>query len=157
MDCLGDTQDADYQISQSAQIDGGKVIAVVGTLSKATGNATYTSLSVNWFPELVGVANIDDTDLLGTAARFGTANSSLFYVYYVARDCTGLTPCREISKRLVPTGGTHQIHTAQLCQSGFETWAGSVQDSQPRRDRSRWTESADSVGRRFGLRTAIPL
>jgi len=104
MDCLGDTQDADYQISQSVQIDNGQVIAVIGTLSTETGNATYTSLSVNWFPELVGVMNIDDTDLKGTAASFATANSGLFYVFYVARDCTGLTNCREISTKLVPTG-----------------------------------------------------
>lgn len=108
MDCLGDTQDTDYQISQSAQIDDGQVIAVVGTLSTETGNATYTSLSVNWFPELVGVANIDDTDLKGSAAGFASAlqnNSDLFYVYYVARDCTGLAHCLAISTTLVPTGG----------------------------------------------------
>lgn len=109
MDCLGDTQDADYQISfSSTQIDHGEVIAVIGVLSTETGNATYTSLSANWFPELVGVANIDDTDLHGTAASFASAltnNPDLFYVYYVARDCTGLTNCREISKKLVPTGG----------------------------------------------------
>ncbi len=104
MDCLGDTQDADYQLSASAQIDGGEVVAVVGVLSKETGNATYTSLSVNWFPKLIGVANIDDKDLKGSAADFGTANSDLFYVYYVARDCTGLAHCREISKKLVPAG-----------------------------------------------------
>ena len=111
MDCLGDSQDADYQISQSAQIDDDKVVAVVGTLSTETGNATYTSLSVNWFPELVGVENIDDTDLHGTAASFASAlrhrhNADLFYVYYVARDCTGLANCIEISTKLVPTGGT---------------------------------------------------
>ncbi|MDR3725840.1 MAG: hypothetical protein P4K86_02235 [Terracidiphilus sp.] len=105
MDCLGDTQDADYQISKSTQIDNGEVVAVMGTLSTETGNATYTSLSVNWFPALVGIANIDDIALKGTAATFGTANSDKFYVYYVARDCTGLTSCREISKKLVPTGG----------------------------------------------------
>jgi hypothetical protein len=108
MDCLGDTQDADYQISQSAQIDGGKVIAVVGTLATRTGNATYTSLSVNWFPQLVGVKNIDDTDLDGSAASFASAlqhDASLFYVYYVARDCTGLMPyCVEVSTKLVPVG-----------------------------------------------------
>lgn len=107
MDCLGDTQDADYQISLSAQLDDGQVVAVVGTLSKATGNATYTSLSVNWFPELVGVENIDDTDLEGSAASFAGAlqhSSDLFYVHYVARDCTGLANCREVSKKLVPTG-----------------------------------------------------
>jgi hypothetical protein len=104
MDCLGDTQDADYQISASTQIDNGEVVAVMGTLATETGNATYTSLSVNWFPQLVGVSNIDDTDLKGSAADFGTANSDLFYVYYVARDCTGLAHCREIPTRLVPTG-----------------------------------------------------
>jgi hypothetical protein len=112
MDCLGDSQDADYQISASGQIDGGQVIAVVGTLSTETGNATYTSLSVNWFPGLVGVANIDDTDLKGSAAGFASAlqhNSDLFYVYYVARDCTGLAHCREISTKLVPTGGTIKL------------------------------------------------
>lgn len=108
MSCLGDTQDADYQISGSAQIDDGQVIAVVGALSTETGNATYTSLSVNWFPELVGVANIDDPTLRGTAASFGNAlqhNSNLFYVYYVARDCSGLANCLEVSKKLVPDGG----------------------------------------------------
>ncbi|MGE5114005.1 MAG: hypothetical protein ACM3JB_24355 [Acidobacteriaceae bacterium] len=111
MDCLGDTQDADYQISRlSAQIDDGQVIAVIGVLSTKTGNATYTSLSVNWFPQLVGVVNIDDTVLDGTAASFASAlpnpaNSQLFYVYYVARDCTGLANCVEIPSRLVPTGG----------------------------------------------------
>ena len=108
MDCLGDTQDADYQISASAQIDNGQVIAVIGTLSTATGNATYTSLSVNWFPELVGVKNIDDTALNGTAASFASVLPDVdlgkFYVYYLARDCTGLEPCGEISKKLVPTG-----------------------------------------------------
>ncbi len=109
MDCLGDTQDADYQISASAQIDNGQVIAVIGTLSTETGNANYTSLSVNWFPELVGVADINDTNLDRTAASFAGAlqhNSDLFYVYYIARDCTGLAHCREVPTKLVPTGGT---------------------------------------------------
>ncbi len=112
MDCLGDSQDADYQISGSFQIDNGEVIAVVGTLSTQTGNARYTSLSVNWFPELVGVANIDDTRLAGTAANFAGAlqnNSDLFYVHYVARDCTGLTHCIEIPTRLVPRGDIMKI------------------------------------------------
>lgn len=108
MDCLGDSQDADYQISQSVQIDDGQIIAVVGVLSAATGNATYTSLSVNWFPELVGVRNIDDTTLEGTAESFAGSlqhDSGLFYVYYIGRDCTGLSQCVEISKKLVPIGG----------------------------------------------------
>lgn len=109
MDCLGDSQDADYQISQaSPEIDDGHVVAVVGVLSQQTGNASYTSLSVNWFPELVGVANIDDPTLKGSAASFADVlenDPNLFYVYYVARDCTGLSNCVEISKQLVPVGG----------------------------------------------------
>ena len=108
MDCLGDSQDDDFQISGSGQIDNGEVIAVVGTLATETGNATYTSLSVNWFPQLVGVANIDDTALKGSAAPFASAlknySDNMFYVYYVARDCTGLAHCREISTKLVPNG-----------------------------------------------------
>ena len=107
MDCLGDTQDADYQISLSMSIDDGEVVAVVGTLATETGNATYVSLSVNWFPFLLGIKNISDTDLDGTAAAFAGAiqhDARLFYVHYVARDCTGLSPCVEISRRLVPSG-----------------------------------------------------
>jgi len=106
MDCLGDTQDADYQISPSFHIDDGQVIAVVGTLATQTGNARYVSVSVNWFPQLVGVANIDDTDLDGTAGGFAGApqHAALFYVYYFARDCTGLANCLEVQKKFVPVG-----------------------------------------------------
>jgi hypothetical protein len=107
MNCLGDTQDADYQISQSLHIDDGQVIALVGTLATETGNATYVSLSVNWFPALVGVENISDLELAGTAAPFASAlqhQDRYFYMHYLARDCTGLDPCREIPRRLVPVG-----------------------------------------------------
>ena len=112
MDCLGDTQDADYQISQSLHIDNGEVIAVLGTLATETGNATYVSVSVNWFPRLVGVKNISDTDLTGTASDFAGAiqhDARLFYVHYLARDCTGLQPCVEISQKLVPSGETIKL------------------------------------------------
>lgn len=110
MNCLGDTQDADYQISTSLQLDGNEVVALVGTLATETGNATYVSLAVNRFPQLVGVANIDDQQLTGSAARFQSAlqhDARLFYVQYVARDCTGLGQwCIEIPRRLVPAGAT---------------------------------------------------
>jgi hypothetical protein len=108
MDCLGDTQDADYQISQSLRIDDGQVIAAVGTLATETGNATYVSVSVNWFPQLVGVDDLSDTDLTGTAADFAgalQADDRLFYVQYLARDCTGLPNCLEVPRKLVPVGG----------------------------------------------------
>jgi hypothetical protein len=107
MNCLGDSQDADYQISQSLHIDNGQVIAVVGTLATETGNATYVSLSVNWFPALVGVQNLDDRDLKGTAEPFASAfqhEDRLFYVHYLARDCTGLHPCIQVPRKLVPIG-----------------------------------------------------
>jgi hypothetical protein len=107
MNCLGDSQDADYQISQSLHIDDGQVIAVVGTLATETGNATYVSVSVNWFPALVGVQNISDPELKGTAAPFAGAlqhEDRLFYVHYLARNCAGLHPCVEISTKQVPAG-----------------------------------------------------
>jgi hypothetical protein len=86
---------------------------VVGTLGTKTGNATYTSLSVNWFPQLVGVANSDDPVLEGSACKFQSSldnDAELFYVYYYARDCSGLNPyCQEICRRLVPRGDTIKI------------------------------------------------
>ena len=71
MNCIGDGQDADYQLSADTyHLDDGQVIAVVGVLGTETGNATYSSLSVNWFPQLVGVLNLTDEDLKGSAAEF---------------------------------------------------------------------------------------
>jgi hypothetical protein len=107
MNCLGDSQDAEYQIGPAVHFYDDSVVAVVGALSTETGNATYTSLSANWFPELVGVENLSDPDLLGTAAEFASAlqhDSRLFYRYYVARDCTGLSPCLTVSKQQIPRG-----------------------------------------------------
>jgi len=107
MDCLGDSPDADYQIGPKAHLDVDSVVAVVGALGTETGNATYVSLSVNWFPALVGVQNLSDPDLRGTAAPFASAlqhEARLFYLYYLARDCAGLHPCLEVSRTLLPRG-----------------------------------------------------
>jgi hypothetical protein len=108
MNCLADNQDTDYQITLPAlHIDDGQVIAAVGTLATSTGNATYVSLGINRFPALVGVANLSDRDLDGTAQSFQAAlqhDARLFYVYYLARDCTGLDPCLEIPRKLFPLG-----------------------------------------------------
>lgn len=111
MNCLGDTQDADYQVSPSVSVDDGKVIAIAGTLGTATGNATYVGLSVNWMDVLKGVANVSDKDLQGSASKFsGTvANTDKLYVHYFARDCTGLSDCFEITEDMVPRGGTVKI------------------------------------------------
>ena len=114
--CLGDNQDDEPQISGGTyNLDDDQVIAVIGTLGTKTGNATYTSLSVNWFPELVGVVNRDDPVLEESAKDFKNALSdpelyTKFYVYYFARDCSGLYPwCQEIPRTLVPRGGTIKI------------------------------------------------
>jgi len=116
MNCLGDSQDSDYQISSGTYyLDDDQVIAVVGTLGTETGNATYTSLSVNWFPELVGVLNRDNTVLEKSAQKSKKALSdeelyTKFYVYYFARDCSGLYPwCQEISRTEAPRGDTIKI------------------------------------------------
>lgn len=109
MDCLGDSQDSDYQFGPSGQIDNGEVVAIMGVLSTATNNATYTSLSVNWFPQLVGVANIDDSQLAGSAANFADVlgeKANQFYLYYVARDCSGLSHCLQLSTKAIPAGAT---------------------------------------------------
>lgn len=106
MNCLGDTQDADYQVSPTLTIDDHRVIAVAGTLGTATGNATYVGLSVNWLSVLEGVSNLSNVDLRGSAASFaGTvANAGKFYVQYFARDCTGIAHCQVITEKMVPRG-----------------------------------------------------
>jgi hypothetical protein len=114
--CLGDNQDDEPLISGGTfNLDDGQVIAVVGAIGTKTGNATYSSVSVNWFPELVGVLNRDDTVLEESAKKFKDKLSdpelyTKFYVYYFARDCTGLYPwCQEVPKSLVPKGDTVKI------------------------------------------------
>lgn len=127
MDCLGDNQDTDYQLGQSMSLDDGQVIAVLGTLATETDNATYVSLSVNQYPVLVGAANLDDIDLLGSAARFQATAGGVdvlgddahkFYVYYVARDCSGLDDCLELSRRQVPRSVTIKLMQRNYVKPG---------------------------------------
>jgi hypothetical protein len=80
MNCLGDTGDADYQISETVDIDSGEVLAVLGTLGTLTGNAVYSSLSVNRIPELVGAANHIDTDLAGSSGPQRTPKPEQFFI-----------------------------------------------------------------------------
>ncbi len=107
MDCLGDNQDDEPLIGPSVHLDADTVLAVVGSLATATNNATYVSLSVNWFPMLVGLQNLSDSDLAGTAAAYlDSPVSDSFYVYYFARDCTGIEHCLEVPRKLIPDGET---------------------------------------------------
>lgn len=106
--CLGDNQDTDtYRISAKGDLDHGQVLAVVGTLGTATGNATYVSLAVNLSEVLEGVDNLSQHELAGTAAGYADVlenDPGLFYVYYLARDCTGIAHCRELDLTTVPYG-----------------------------------------------------
>lgn len=107
MNCLGDSQDTDtYRISPAFSIEEGRVIAVVGTLGTATGNATYVSLGVNRSAVLTGVANLSDEELDGTATPFAgeVANAEKLYVHYFARDCALLNPCLHLPEAVVPSG-----------------------------------------------------
>jgi hypothetical protein len=111
MSCLGDTQDADYQASPTVDLDGGKIIAVAGTLGTATGNASYVGLSVNWMKILKGVTNVSDDVLQGSASAYsGTvANTDKLYLHYYARDCTGIPNCQQITEAMVPSGEVIKI------------------------------------------------
>jgi hypothetical protein len=112
MNCLGDTQDTDtYRISPPVSIDRGEVIAIVGTLATATGNATYVSLGINRAAVLEGVANISNDDLTSTASAFSdrVSDTQQLYVYYMARSCAGLAHCKEIAESLVPAGETIKL------------------------------------------------
>ncbi len=90
MDCQGDTQDATYQFRPGLSFDNGEVYAVVGTLGTATGNATYVSLGLNNVHYRLGVKNVNDSMLAGSAteAFYGDLeNLDELYVYYFTRDC----------------------------------------------------------------------
>jgi hypothetical protein len=116
MNCLGDSSDADYQASATEGLDSGQVLAVVGTLGTATGNAIYTSLSLNWLPPLKGVANITDEALTGSASSYfapGIATDK-FYLHYFARDCRNLRNCLTVTPDLVPVG-----HLLKIIQRNY--------------------------------------
>jgi hypothetical protein len=111
MNCLGDTQDTTYQFMGQFPLDDGEVYAVVSTLATRTGNATYVGLGVNRFPMKLGVANLSDSELEGTAAGYDGVvdvdDLGLFYLYYFARDCTGLEGltdgnCFSITDEMIP-------------------------------------------------------
>jgi hypothetical protein len=120
MNCLGDTADADYQISETVGIDQGELIAVLGTLGTETGNATYTSLSVNLLPELVGTGNLIDEDLFGTAKAFSSQvdNTDKLYLQYYARDCRKIPNCLSINEKMVPRGADLKFIQRNYIQPG---------------------------------------
>lgn len=114
MDCAGDTQDASYGFCPGITFDDGEVWAAIGTLGTETGNATYVGLGVNNFRLRLGAKNIDYTKLEGSALNYGNGsigNLDKFFVYYFARDCSGLESlthgyCAEVedSSLVLPKG-----------------------------------------------------
>jgi len=92
MNCLGDGQDATYQMTPNLNLDQGEIYAVAATLGTKTGNATYVGLGVNASLKLKGVGNVESDQLQNTANSYASEinNPDKFYLYYFTRDCTGL-------------------------------------------------------------------
>ena len=133
MNCLGDSQDADYQASPTVYPDRDHVLAVVGTLGTETGNATYASLSLNWLPFLKGVANVNDTELKGTASRYAATvpDAGKFYVQYFARDCSGVAPCVTITEDMIASDYPMKIIQRNYIVPGTERGADPAQVLNP--------------------------
>jgi hypothetical protein len=109
MNCVADTQDTTYSYSPPLPFGGGRVYAAVGALSTQTGNATYVGLGITASKRKLGIDNVSDSDLLGSADDYWLAapDHSKFFVYYFARDCTTLPTwasghCRSIAQSDLP-------------------------------------------------------
>jgi hypothetical protein len=109
--CLLDTWDTAYQLFGPMPLDNGEIYAVAGTLGTETGNATYVGFGINQRSRLVGVANLFNDDLKGTANGYAekASNTGKFYLYYFTRDCSGLEDltdghCFQLSEQIIPAG-----------------------------------------------------
>lgn len=127
MNCLADTQDTAYMLAGKFGLDSGQVYAVVGTLATQTGNATYVGLSVNETKHLLGVANISDPALKGTAAAYAARvrHTGKLFVFYLTRNCARLRNltgghCLSIRRRMVPAGGTFSLALRDYIRPGTE-------------------------------------
>jgi hypothetical protein len=87
----------------------------------------------------VGVANRDDPVLEESAKKFKDklSNPDLytkFYVYYFARDCTGLYPwCQEIPRKLIPRGDTIKFVQRNYVNPPSEQYPNSRRGPDPRK------------------------
>jgi len=138
MNCLGDGQDASYYYSTDLPLDHGEVYAMVGTLATETGNATYVGLGINESSKLLGVANVDDTALKGSAGSYASTvnQASKFYVYYLTRNCAGLQHltggnCLSITNDMVPPGGNFKLSLRDYVRPGTERGPDSTQLLKP--------------------------
>lgn len=125
--CLGDTQDTSYGFYGSMFLDHGEIYAVAGTLGTETGNATYVAVGINEVPKLKGVADLSNDDLRDTAKAYAREvnNTRKFYLYYLARDCSGLEDltdgnCLRIQEDLIPQGGQFAITIRDYIKPGTQ-------------------------------------
>ncbi|MBF0558406.1 MAG: hypothetical protein HQL08_06460 [Nitrospirae bacterium] len=125
--CLGDNWDAAYQLYGPASLDNGEIYAVAGTLGTKTGNATYVGFGINYADIFLGVANISNKDLEGTASGYATkvSNTDKFYLYYFTRDCSGLDGltdghCFELPVTLIPSGRHLGLSVRDYVRPGTE-------------------------------------
>jgi hypothetical protein len=111
--CLADNWDTSYQFYGPMSLDDGEIYAIGGTLGTETGNATYVGLGINQASLLLGIANLSDGDLKGTAGAYAgeVSNTDKFFLYYFTRDCSGsviqaLTGghCFELPETKIPKG-----------------------------------------------------
>ncbi|MGZ3772595.1 MAG: hypothetical protein ACXVCY_10570 [Pseudobdellovibrionaceae bacterium] len=114
--CLGDNWDASYHIHPPSPIDNDEIYVAAGVLGTKSGNAVYTSLSINQIPMIKGVWDISDKELENTAKEYSAEvnNTDKFYLYYFARNCKGLEQltyghCVELT--MIPQG--YKIAIAQ--------------------------------------------
>ena len=138
MDCLADTQDTAYQaIPGGFLVDIGRIFAFAGVLGTETGNATYVGLGVNDVRLKLGVYNLFDHQLKGSADPFGdqVSNTDKFFLHYFARSCVGLETltggnCTEITTEMIPlctdpTGATcHRVAFSERDYIVPGTWRG---------------------------------
>ena len=133
MNCLADTQDTTYGFSTDLTLDHHEIYAIASTLATETGNATYVGIGINESTRLLGVANIDDSQLQGSAASYtGVHNTDKLFVYYLTRDCTGLQAltrgrCLSISTKLVPEDHSFKITQRTYIKPGTERGPDSTQ------------------------------
>ncbi len=125
--CQGDNWDAAYQIYGPRPLDSGEIYAVAGTLGTETGNATYVGFGINYAEVFLGVANLSNIDLKGTAKRYRgeVNNTGKFYLYYFTRDCSGLEDltdgnCFELTDAMIPSGKHFGLSIRDYIQPGTE-------------------------------------
>ncbi|HJV64314.1 MAG TPA: hypothetical protein VJ550_01130 [Geomonas sp.] len=125
--CLLDNSDASYHFYGQLSFDNDEIYAAAGTLGTETGNATYVGFGINQTSRLLGVANLSNDVLKGTAAAYAKEvnNTDKFYLYYFARDCSGVEEltgknCFPITEQMIPVGDHAAFSVRDYIKPGTE-------------------------------------